>query len=38
VQPFDGFGTPVEIIQTFGGKAQYLRALQELEAQLYLAA
>jgi type I restriction enzyme R subunit len=38
VQPFDRFGTPMEIIQTFGGKAQYLRALQDLEAQLYLAA
>jgi type I restriction enzyme R subunit len=38
VQPFDRFGTPVEIIQRFGGKAQYLRALRELESQLYLAA
>jgi hypothetical protein len=28
----------VEIIQRFGGKAQYLRALRELESQLYLAA
>jgi type I site-specific restriction endonuclease len=38
VQPFDRFGTPVEIIQRFGGRPQYLRALQQLEAQLYLAA
>jgi len=38
VQPFDRFGTPMEIIQTFGGKARYLRALRDLEAQLYLAA
>jgi len=28
----------MEIIQTFGGKARYLRALRDLEAQLYLAA
>ena len=38
VQPFDRFGTPVEIIERFGGKAQYLEALHNLEAQLYLAA
>ena len=38
VQPFEQFGTPLEIIQRFDGKAQYLQALKDLEAQLYLAA
>jgi len=38
VQPFDRFGTPVEIVHHFGGKARYLHALKELETQLYLAA
>ena len=37
VQPFTQFGTPVEIIRLFGGKAKYLRAVRELEEQLYAA-
>jgi type I restriction enzyme R subunit len=37
--PFDKMGTPVEIINNvFGGKANYERALQELEVELYQAA
>ena len=38
VTPFDRFGSPVEIIKRFGGKAQYAAALRELEAHLYEAA
>jgi type I restriction enzyme R subunit len=38
VTPFDRFGSPVEIIKSFGGKAQYAAALRELEAHLYEAA
>jgi type I restriction enzyme, R subunit len=35
VQPFNKYGTPVEIIQTFGGKEQYFQAVKDLEQQLY---
>ena len=35
LDPLNGFGTPLEIVQAFGGKAQYQAALQELEHQLY---
>jgi type I restriction enzyme R subunit len=35
VDPLTHFGTPVEIIHLFGGKQNYLAAVQELEAQLY---
>jgi type I restriction enzyme R subunit len=35
VSPFDEFGSPVEIIKEFGGKEQYLKALSELEEELY---
>lgn len=38
VQPFDKFGTPIEIIQAFGGREQYFQALKDLEQQLYQAA
>jgi len=38
VQPFNKFGSPVEIIKSFGGRDQYLKALQELEEQLYKSA
>ena len=38
VTPFDQFGTPIEIIRLFGGKPQYLKAVQELESALYDAA
>ncbi len=35
VQPFDKYGTPLEIIQAFGGKDKYMQAVKELEQQLY---
>jgi len=35
VDPLTGFGTPVEILNIFGGKPAYLSALQELEDALY---
>lgn len=35
VEPLTQFGTPVEIIHLFGGKQNYLAAIQELETQLY---
>lgn len=35
VQPINELGTPLEIIETFGGKDAYLAALRELEANLY---
>jgi type I restriction enzyme R subunit len=35
VAPLDQFGSPVEIIQAFGGKPQYQVALRELERSLY---
>ncbi len=38
VQPFDKFGSPLEIINLFGGKENYLHAIAELEEALYEAA
>jgi type I restriction enzyme R subunit len=35
IKPFDEFGSPVEIIKSFGGKEQYLQAVKELETQIY---
>ncbi len=35
VNPFDQFGTPTEIIKFFGGKQQYIKALTQLENELY---
>ncbi|MBI5278180.1 MAG: DEAD/DEAH box helicase family protein [Burkholderiales bacterium] len=37
VQPLSELGTPVEIIRAFGGRPQYLQALQTLENELYAA-
>jgi type I restriction enzyme R subunit len=37
VQPFTDFGSPVELIKSFGGRPQYLGALQTLERELYSA-
>ncbi len=37
VQPLDQFGTPLEIINMFGGKNKYLAALRGLETQIYMA-
>jgi type I restriction enzyme R subunit len=35
ITPFDRFGSPVEIIKSFGGKEKYATALRELESHLY---
>jgi len=35
VAPLSTFGTPVEIINLFGGKKNYLAAIHELETELY---
>ena len=35
VQPLTTLGTPVELIERFGGKADYLRAVRELEDELF---
>jgi type I restriction enzyme, R subunit len=35
VTPIDKFGSPMEIIKLFGGKKQYLKALIELEKEIY---
>jgi type I restriction enzyme R subunit len=35
VNPLSTFGTPVEIVNFFGGKQNYLVAIKELETQLY---
>jgi type I restriction enzyme, R subunit len=35
VAPLTQLGTPMEIIQRFGGKDGYLKAVRELEAELY---
>lgn len=38
VNPVAFFGSAIEIINSFGGKPNYLRAVKELENQLYLTA
>ncbi len=35
VNPFDEFGSPIEIINEFGSKEKYLLAVKELEQELY---
>jgi type I restriction enzyme, R subunit len=35
VEPLTKFGTPVEIVDLFGGKNRYLAAIHDLETQLY---
>jgi len=35
VDPFNTMGTPAEIIAVFGGKDNYLKAIKELEQELY---
>jgi type I restriction enzyme R subunit len=35
VNPFDEFGSPLEIINEFGSKDNYLQAVKELEIELY---
>lgn len=38
VEPLKNFGTPAEIVRTFGGKQNFLAALKELEDEIYSAA
>jgi type I restriction enzyme R subunit len=38
IQPLNQFGTPLEIVKTFGGKKQYETAVKELEQEIYRAA
>ena len=38
VEPFRRLGTPMELIDLFGGREQYLQAIRELASQLYHAA
>lgn len=38
VNPFDEFGSPIEIIGKFGSKENYLQAVKELENELYKSA
>ena len=35
VKPLSDIGTPLEILNIFGGKPKYLQALAELKSQLY---
>ena len=35
VKPFTDFGSPMEIVNTFGSKKEYLKAIHELEVELY---
>jgi type I restriction enzyme R subunit len=35
VDPFNTMGTPAEIVAVFGGKENYLKAIKELEQELY---
>jgi type I restriction enzyme, R subunit len=38
IDPFTHFGTPIEIVNLFGGKPAYLGAIHELETALYQSA
>ncbi len=38
VEPFSGFGTPVELVKLFGGKPGYLAAIHDLQTALYAGA
>lgn len=35
VDPFKTLGSPIEIVNEFGGRKQYLRAIEELEDEIY---
>jgi len=35
IEPFINFGTPFEIIRTFGGKNKYLKTIKEMERYIY---
>ena len=36
VSPFVQFGSPIEIVEAFGGREEYVEAVQELEKEIYL--
>jgi len=38
LKPLDQYGSPLEIINYFGGKAKYMQAVKELEREIYKAA
>jgi type I restriction enzyme, R subunit len=38
VQPIDRLGTPIEIVNCFGGRDKYMEAVKELESEIYAAA
>jgi type I restriction enzyme R subunit len=35
LDPLKQYGSPAKIVAMFGGKAGYIKALQELEAEIY---
>ena len=35
IQPFTSLGSPVELVKSFGGRPQFLGAIQALERELY---
>ncbi len=35
ISPLDRLGTPVELVSAFGGKDKYMKAIEELELELY---
>ena len=35
VNPFSKFGSPVEIVDLFGGKKEYMKALNHLSQEIY---
>jgi type I restriction enzyme R subunit len=37
LKPFDEIGTPVQILQAFGGREPFLEAVRELQQELYVA-
>jgi type I restriction enzyme, R subunit len=37
IAPFTQFGTPIEIVRSFGGSAAYQQAVRELKQSLYSA-
>lgn len=36
VEPLNQFGTPIEILQVFGGRDKYMHVVEELEKELYM--
>lgn len=38
IQPINSFGTPLEIVELFGGRDGYIEAIQELESLIYATA